>query len=135
MTFEQALIDELEKIAGKREEWDWTTQYPRIVRGQILNTLAGLGGAIGGGAIGYLVERVIRRAPPSGAGLSLGAIPGLVGGYILGRHLTREKGEPMKWGRTLLTMPINVAMPPIGPFATSLLLADLEKRKSRKSKK
>jgi len=118
-----------------REEWDWKTQYPRIVREQALTTLAGLGGSIGGGALGHLAERIISRAPPSGAGLALGTIPGLVGGYLLGRHLTREKGEPMKWGRTLLTMPINVGTFPIGPFATSLLFADLEKRKSRKSKK
>jgi len=127
MTFEQAFIDELEKLA----EEERTRRYSDALGHQLISQDLGyLGTALG--SIPGIATALRRGGISKGtAALTvLGALGGGFGGHVLGRHITREKGEPMRWGRTIAAAPLNIV-----PFVGPAISANLFKGKIPKEEK
>jgi len=150
MTFEQAFIDELEKISAE-ENRSYAEAYGNQMATKRLANIGALLGAAPGAivatktitglpgfrdvaksfqgvevnpeTIARFRSELLSRIPKIKGGLAaalLGATVGGLGGHILGRRVTKKENEPMRWGRTLASFPIN-AVPLAGPAISAAL--------------
>jgi len=91
------------------------------------STLHGLGAAVG--SIPGLVALVAAKTNAGRAAGGLGALGGSIGGSLLARHLSREKGEKLRPGATLVGSHLS---PWIG---AGLLKGKIEKETSERARR